>query len=243
MAERDAKAGEVEAEQDATQADPLAAETARHVKGIWQYNVIVNALWMWYSIWFRPKVRGMEHLPKGGRALIIANHASFLDIPLISVALRGRHVAFMARESLSKSRFLSLIMRLCGAILVARGKGDRTALRHASLYLRADGLVTIFAEGTRTEDGSIGEFRKGALLAARMGGAPLVPCALRGTFRALPRGKIFPRPTRLEVEFFAPIDSADRSSLGQAHAILVAALGAPSLGAPSLEPTPGKPTI
>ena len=192
------------------------------------YRLIVGSLAVLYRLFFRLRLRGLEHLPREGRALIVANHASYLDIPLVAIAARPRHVSFMARESLANSRFLAWVMRSCGAVLVARGRGDRPALRRSAAHLEAEDLVAIFAEGTRTQDGTLGAFRKGATLAARMGRAPLVPCALRGTYFALPRGRRLPRPCLLEVQFFPAIDSADEHALERAHELIAAALARPA---------------
>jgi 1-acyl-sn-glycerol-3-phosphate acyltransferase len=131
-----------------------------------------------------------------------------------------RHASFVARDTLAEQRWLAFVMRECGAVLVKRSTSDRKALRAMVEHLEAGDLVAIFPEGTRTRDGRIGEFKGGALLAARMAKVPIVPAGIRGTFAAYPRGRLIPRPRKIVVRFAPPIDS----SLPDAQERLVAAV-------------------
>jgi cytidylate kinase len=171
------------------------------------YRLCRSAMNLWFAPYFRRRVRGTEHLPQSGGVLIAANHQSYLDIPLIAIAA-PRHVAFVARKSLANWSWLAYVMRQCGAVLVEPGKADRGALREMSAHLEAGDCVAIFPEGTRTPDGTLQAFKQGVLLAARSAKVPIVPCAIRGTFEAWGKGKIFPRPRRVELCFAPPIDSS-----------------------------------
>ncbi len=183
---------------------------------------------LWYLPYFRRRVRGVEHLPRGGGVLIAANHQSFLDIPLIAIGA-PRHVSFVARKSLAHSRWLAYVMRECGAVLVEPGKSNRAALREMSAHLEAGDCVAIFPEGTRTPDGELKDFKAGALIAARSAKVPIVPCVIRGTFEAWGKGKLFPRPRRIELEFCAPIDSESADALERTRAAIAGRLAvAPS---------------
>lgn len=169
-------------------------------------------------------VEGREHLPPTGGALIVANHASYLDIPAIAAAA-GRHVGFVARASLDKVPGLSWLMRQSGCVLVQRNSADRAALEAMIGHLELGDCVAIFPEGTRTTDGALGTFRAGAVVAARRAGAPLVPAAILGAFEALPRGAVVPRPRRIRVRFASPIPADGEGALEAARAAIVA-LGA-----------------
>lgn len=158
-----------------------------------------------YAVLWPARVRGRGQVPRTGAALVVSNHQSFLDIPLIARAAHHRHLAFVARATLARSRVLAFIMRHCGAILIDRDRGDRGALRQMAEVLRAGGVVVIFPEGTRSRDGSLGSPKKGALLAARQAGVPIVPCALDGSHAAWPRDRRLPRPHRLTVTFGEPV--------------------------------------
>jgi 1-acyl-sn-glycerol-3-phosphate acyltransferase len=177
-----------------------------------------GALWF-CKAYFRLRVEGLENIPPKGGAVLASNHQSFLDI-LILGGCMPRHVAFVARDTLANWRWLSYVMRQCGAVLVRRGTSDRRALRAMADHLEKDDMVVIYPEGTRTRDGGLQEFKGGALLAARMAGVPIVPCGIRGAFEAWPRGRTIPRPKKIAVRFGPPIDS----SLPDAQERLIAAV-------------------
>jgi len=166
-------------------------------------------------------VEGREHLPATGGALILANHASHLDIPAIAAAAR-RHVAFVARATLDQVPGLSWLMRQSGCVLVKRNSADRAALEAMIGHLERGDCVGIFPEGTRTQDGLLGPFRAGAVVAARRAGVPIVPAAILGSYEALPRGAILPRPRRIRVRFGAPLPADGEGALAAARAAIVA---------------------
>jgi 1-acyl-sn-glycerol-3-phosphate acyltransferase len=165
------------------------------------------------SLWFcklycRLRIEGRSNLPREGGAVLASNHQSFLDIPLIGGCAVPRHVAFVARDTLADWAWLAFVMRQSSAVLIRRGTSDRRALRQMADHLEAGDLVAIYPEGTRTRDGSLQEFKGGALLAARIAKVPIVPVGIRGAFEAWPRGVAVPRPKKIGVRFGAPIDSA-----------------------------------
>jgi 1-acyl-sn-glycerol-3-phosphate acyltransferase len=181
------------------------------------YHVGLSFLRAYLALFHRLRVEGREHLPAHGRALVVANHQSFLDIPIVGAAVR-RHVAFVARDTLMRSRFLHWFMPRCGVILVRRNAADRAALREMIAHLHAGDVVAVYPEGTRSVDGSVGAFKPGALFAAREAHAPIVPCAIRGAFQAWPRGVRLPRPRTITVRFGAPIEPALEDALELARA-------------------------
>ena len=172
----------------------------------------------------RRRVECAERLPREGGVLIVANHQSFLDIPLVASAT-SRHVCFVARDTLAKSRFLAFVMRHCGAVLVRRGQSDRAAVRSMVAHLQAGDVVAVYPEGTRTKDGSLGEFRGGALLAARLAKVPVVPVGIRGTFEALSRSAKFPSPARVAVRFGAPLEPDAPDALERARSAIQEMVG------------------
>lgn len=169
--------------------------------------------------YFRLRVEGLANIPKDGGAVLASNHQSFIDI-LIFGGCVPRHVAFVARDTLAHWRWLAYVMRECGTVLVKRGSSDRRALRQMADHLERGDMVAIYPEGTRTRDGSLQEFKGGALLAARMAGVPIVPCGIRGAYAAWPRGQTIPAPKKIGVRFGPPIDS----SLADAQERMVASI-------------------
>jgi len=194
-------------------------------------SVRVDKTFVYWLCWFgayfatrivcRMRVEGRAHLPRTGGAILASNHQSHLDI-LALAAANHRHVAFVARDTLANWRWLGFTMRQCRAVLVQRGVSDRKALRAMAQHLELGDLVIIFPEGTRTDDGSLREFKGGALLAARLAGVPIVPVGIRGALDAWPRKRAFPLPRKIGLRFGAPIDS----SLPDAQERVVAAVQA-----------------
>jgi len=139
-------------------------------------------------LFWRRQVIGHENVPREGPVILLGNHQSFLDIPLMAIAVDHRHVAFAARRSLVDNSILRFIFARVGVILVEPGRGDRAALRRMIEHVEAGDALGIFPEGTRSLDGELSEPKKGALLVARSTGAPIIPCAITGTREAWPRG-------------------------------------------------------
>lgn len=172
------------------------------------YRLLRSSCDLFFRLYFRRRVLGAEHVPATGPVVLAVNHQSYLDIPLVAQSLR-RHVCFVARDSLARSRALAFILRETGSVLVRRGTADRAALREMAAHLERGDALAIFPEGTRSTDGRVGEFRRGALHVARMAGAPIVPGAIRGTFEALGRSARFPRPCRVSIRYGEPVDPAE----------------------------------
>ena len=134
------------------------------------YRLIRTGCILYLGLRHRMKVEGRENVPERGGTLVVANHQSFLDIPLIAAALR-RHVCFVARRSLAESKLLAFIMRQCGAVLIDRGETDRGALREIAAHLAAG------AEEREAGDHEGLDQRVGAAADRHVhdaGGAPLV---------------------------------------------------------------------
>jgi 1-acyl-sn-glycerol-3-phosphate acyltransferase len=188
------------------------------------YHVVRTVMRLWFFLYFRRRIEGREHLPREGGVLIAANHQSYLDIPLLSVAT-SRHISFVARRSLARSRILAFVMRECGAVLVDPGKPDRAALREIVAHLDAGDCIAIFPEGTRSPDGRLQAFRAGALLTARLAGVPIVPVAIRGTADAWNRRTPLPLPRKVALRFAPPIPSDRDDALELARAAIAERAG------------------
>jgi 1-acyl-sn-glycerol-3-phosphate acyltransferase len=188
------------------------------------YSVVRGAMAAWYGPYFRPRIEARANVPATGGVLMVSNHQSFLDIPLVAIAC-SRHVSFVARDSLARSRVLAHVMRECGAVLVRRGRADHAAMREMIEHLRQGDCVCIFPEGTRTSDGRLQPVRGGALLAARKAGVPILPLGIRGTFDAWARRHRVPRPRRIGLRFGKPVDSADPEALKRVRFQIQAMIG------------------
>lgn len=168
-----------------------------------------------FRILFRGKIIGISNLPKTGGVVVVSNHGSHLDPPILGHALR-RPVAFMAKAELFKIPILSSVISACGAYPVSRGAGDREAIRTASNKLTQGWATGVFLDGTRQENGRVNDPKAGAALLSARTGCPILPVAIVNSHRAFPKGSRFLRlvPIHLRVgELINPPSNKKRESL------------------------------
>ncbi len=137
-----------------------------------------------FRLLFRGRTTGNGHVPMEGALVVVANHGSHLDPPLLGHAL-GRPVAFMAKAELFRVPLLGPIIRACGAYPVSRGASDREAIRIATDRLLEGWATGVFIDGTRQADGRVNQPQPGAALLAARAGVPLLPVAIINSHRAL----------------------------------------------------------
>lgn len=155
------------------------------------------------KVWFRASYHGVGNVPRTGPVLLVANHASYIDPPLVGISA-GRWVAFLAQAGLAKVKPLRWWMAQMGVTLVDRDQPSKEAIKLVAATLQRGECVGIFPEGTRTRDGSVGAFKSGVEFLVRRTGAAVVPVGLDGPSRAFPRGVWFPRPYRCTVRYGTP---------------------------------------
>ncbi len=173
---------------------------------------IINPL---FYLYFQGKVKGAEHIPTSGGFVVVSNHGSNFDPPLLSAAVR-RPVAYMAKEELFEIPVLKNAIQLYGAYPVKRGAVDRNTIRAALAYLDAGWGVGIFLSGTRTPDGKVVDPKPGAALIAAKAQVPLLPVAMWGTHLIEQPGKKYPQSTPVTIrigELIAAPASTKRSEL------------------------------
>ena len=166
-------------------------------------------------------VEGLDReLPRSGPLIVVANHSSALDAPLITSYLApkiGRPVHWMVKHELMTDRLLGPIVRAYGSFGVQRGSVDTDAYRTARAVLDAGRVLASHPEGTRSREGTLVRARPGLARLAIRSGAPLLPVGVGGLERFLPRDTTIPRPfKRVRVRFGEPFaldtppDDADR---------------------------------
>lgn len=169
------------------------------------YEVCCFFLRCFFRPLFRSRIEGLEHLPANGPAIVVANHVSYLDPPILGAFL-PRQIRFMAKEELFKIPILSTILHWCGVFPVRRGRADRRAIRKAFASLAAGEIVGLFPEGRRVGPGEEADGELGAALLALKSGAPVIPVAILGTQPWWERGWFARAVVRLgpPVELAAP---------------------------------------
>lgn len=150
------------------------------------------------------QIVGAENIPPSGPVILAPNHRAHVDPPYLAL-ISSRPIAFMGKEELFHVPILRQIITRVGAFPVRRGAADRAALRHAVGLLKDGGVVLIFPEGTRSEDGRLGVAEKGFALIARQADAVIVPVAIEGTERMLPKGAKFIKRSRVRITVGKPL--------------------------------------
>lgn len=163
---------------------------------------------------FRIEVRGTGHVPRSGPALIVANHSSFLDPPIVGGAA-PRPLHFLAKTELFSIPLFGRLIFALNARPVRRDGTDPGALRTALRVLEAGQALLIFPEGTRGEEGTLREGKPGVGMLAVLSKAPVIPAYIAGTGRALPRGRRFPRLGKIRVSFGPPLSFAGEGAPGR----------------------------
>jgi len=144
----------------------------------------------------RHEARGLEELPPG-QCVFVCNHQSHFDAPLIFSYL-SKHTRFVAKSELFDIPIFGRALRRTGNIRVERtgGAGDRQAMEEAIATVRERTCIMFFAEGSRSDDGVLRPFKKGAAVLALQAQVPLVPLAVIGTRHILPKGSAWIRGGR-----------------------------------------------
>ena len=160
------------------------------------YSFIIPIVRFIIVLLFRPKVIGLDNIPKEGRVILAGNHTKWLD-PVMLVAINKRQLHFLAKEELFHgiTKFIVLGM---GCIPVNRKIHDKDALESAYKTLEIDNVIGIFPEGTinRTDD-VIMPFKMGAVKMSEKTNSPIVPFGITGKY------KLFGK-NRIRIEFFKP---------------------------------------
>jgi 1-acyl-sn-glycerol-3-phosphate acyltransferase len=142
---------------------------------------------------------GTEHIPARGPALVVINHASLLDVPVLMLLDPWPDTATLVKASLFKVPVLSWLLRQWGAIPVERQGRDSSGVRAMLQVLRSGGVMTIAVEGRRTRSGHLEAVNPILARFAANAGVPILPVGIGGSFDALPPGRVLPRPKKIVV--------------------------------------------
>jgi 1-acyl-sn-glycerol-3-phosphate acyltransferase len=187
------------------------------------YGILRAFLTPFLMVLFRPKVKGLRHVPGSGPVIIASNHLSFSDSIFMPLVV-PRKVTFLAKSEyftspgpkglLKKLTFIAL-----GQVPVDRSGGRRSeAALITGLKVLAEGkCLGIYPEGTRSPDGRLYKGRSGIARLAIESGSPVIPVAMFNTEKIQPTGTVVPKVMRVEMIFGEPMyfegDSTDLQHL------------------------------
>ena len=165
------------------------------------------------ALGIRLRVSGASHLEGAGSCVLVANHASYLDGPVLFAALPAP-VGYVVKGELERNRFLAPLLRALGAVFVHRLDHERSVADVASLTdrLKRGDTLGFFPEGTLHRMPGLLPFRLGAFSVAAAGQASVVPVTMVGSRSALRDGQWIPRPGTISVRIGSPIAPADPST-------------------------------
>ena len=177
-----------------------------------------NDIWYWFVkrtlqlLWvilYGVRVNGLGNIPSQGGVLLVSNHQSHFDPPLLSCCCT-RRVNQLAKKSLFNFGPFAWFIRSLGAFPVDRKGSALGGVRETMRRLKQDKLVLMFPEGKRCFDGKIGDFMSGFTMIAVRSNVAILPVAVEGPFRAWPRIKKMPcLGPRIHVIFGEPIMPED----------------------------------
>ena len=164
---------------------------------------------LWYLVlvpFYRYRAFNTHNIPKTGPVLLVSNHQSFLDLPIIAMASTRRHFVPLARSGLFDHPLFAWLIRNLNAIPVVQGESDIGAIRKCISALKQGHVLLIFPEGQRTLSGEVEPFETGTMLVIKRARPTIVPVAVDGGFDIWKRGQARPKlHGRLGVTFGKPI--------------------------------------
>src|SRR5687768_4428318 len=141
-----------------------------------------------------------DRVPPTGGVLMVSNHQSYLDPPLLGTKL-NRSMAYLAKSELFEHGHFSSLIRALNAFPIRQGKGDVGAMKESIRLLQEGWLLNMFPEGSRTPDGRVHPAQKGAGLMIRRAGVPVVAVAIHGSDEAWPEGRKLPHPHPIRLRY------------------------------------------
>ncbi len=183
------------------------------------YSAINNEV---YRLWakiivlaagIKIRIEGKENIQADASYIMVANHQSHMDIPVLTTAL-PLTLRIISKKELFRIPFLGWGMKAAGFLKIDRTNRRKAieTLKKAEQVVRQHHLsILAFPEGTRSNDGRIQDFKKGPIVLAINTGLPLLPVSVSGTRRTLPKGKLIARSGRVLVKIHSPVPTADLS--------------------------------
>ncbi|VVS93240.1 lysophospholipid acyltransferase family protein [Desulfoluna spongiiphila] len=173
---------------------------SKTIAAFWaRVNSFVTPMWV--------DVSGREKIREGSSYVVVANHLSHYDIYVLYGWL-GLDIKWVMKKELEKVPLIGWVCKSMGHIFIDRGDSAKAVdtLNHAREKVRGGTSVIFFPEGTRSDDGSLKPFKKGAFRFAHDLGLPILPVTIKGTRRILPKGSTELMPGGVSLVIHDPVD-------------------------------------
>ena len=171
-------------------------------------NLFKNTSRMILKIYFRLKGEGTENLPDGP-FILAPNHQSFYDGLFVSAFLKNKvmkNTYFYAKEKHVRNRWVRALANRNNVIIMDINRDLKHSLQKLAEVLKKGKNIIIFPEGTRTNDGRLGKFKKAFAILSREMNVPIVPVSIKGAYEALPKGRLIPKPfKKINIKFHKPV--------------------------------------
>ena len=164
-----------------------------------------------YKFLFRGHLIGRENIPLKDSFIMVSNHGSLLDPPLLGHAL-GRNISFMAKAELFEIPFLGFVIKACGAYPVKRGIADKNTIKIACEKLTNNACIGIFIDGTRQKNGRVNKPKQGAALLAFKNQKSLLPVAIVNSHRLIRFKFCIPLFSKIVIKVGKPVQPPKSSS-------------------------------
>ena len=173
-----------------------------------------------YKFVFRGILIGRENIPREGSFIVVSNHGSLLDPPLLGHALE-RNISFMAKEELFKIPFLGFVIKACGAYPVKRGIADKNTIKTACEKLSNNKSIGIFIDGTRQKNGRVNKPKQGAALLAFKNQKLLLPVALVNSHKLIRFKFCIPFFSKIVIKVGKPLQPPQTSSRSDLKSVTI----------------------
>jgi 1-acyl-sn-glycerol-3-phosphate acyltransferase len=153
------------------------------------------------------KIHGREKIDWKKPSVIISNHASYMDIPCLFRAVPGP-LRMLAKKELKKIPLFGWSMWMAGFIFIKRGSKKETlrSLLLAATKIKKGQRLVLFPEGTRSPNGKLQPFKRGAFVIIKKALTPVIPIIIKGSHKILPKNKVGIKPGTIEVFIGQPIE-------------------------------------
>ena len=164
-----------------------------------------------YKCLFKGHLIGRENIPQKDSFIMVSNHGSLLDPPLLGHAL-GHNISFMAKAELFKIPFLGFVIKACGAYPVKRGIADKNTIKTACKKLSNNNSIGIFIDGTRQKNGRVNKPKQGAALLAFKNQKLLLPVAIVNSHKLIRFKFCIPFFSKIVIKVGKPVQPPQSSS-------------------------------